>query len=133
MGLRGVPVAEVAPLLGRLGPLFLLMLLTACTTGSPASVAAPSGNHAARCTLRVIVSFVQSGTPTPPSASFLREVSSTARVELAYERSLTPALHVLVLSADDADDPECQRALGRLRSDARVRSVDIDQRRQRQR
>ena len=133
MGLRGVPVAEVAPLLGRLGPLFLLMLLAACTTGSPASVAAASGNHAARCMLRVIVSFAQSGTPTPPSASLLQELSSTARVELAYERSLTPALHVLVLSADDAGDPECRRALGRLRSDPRVRSVDIDQRRQRQR
>ena len=148
-GLATGPVAEVAPLLGRLGPLFLLMSLAACrcvsgatgatgATGAPARPARPRPRPGlllatARCTLRVIVSFAQGGAPTPPDASFLQELSSAARVELAYVRSLTPALHVLVLRADDADDPDCQRALGRLRSDPRVRSADIDQRRQPQR
>jgi hypothetical protein len=116
-----------------LAPLFLLMLLAACAAGSPASVAAPSGNHAARCTLRVILSFAQSGTPGLPDASYLQEVASAARVELTYVRSLTPALHVFVLRADGAGDPDCQRALGRLRAEPRVRSADIDQRRQPQR
>jgi hypothetical protein len=81
----------------------------------------------------VIASFAPSSVPNAPDATFLQKLSHDTGVELTYVRSLTPALHVLVLSADDADDPDCQRALGRLRSDARVRSVDIDQRRQPQR
>jgi len=134
-GLRGAPLTEVASLLGRWGTLFLLVSLAACATGAsaPAAPAAPSGNRAAGCTLRVIVSFAPGGAPSSPDASFLRELSSAIRVELTYVRSLTPALHVLVLRADDADDPDCQRALARLRSDPRVRSADIDQRRQPQR
>lgn len=132
-GSRRARLAEVASLLGRWSPLFLLVSLAACTTGASAVPAAPSANRAAGCSVRVIVSFAQGGAPSSPDAAFLHELSSSARVALTYVRSLTPALHVLMLRADDADDPDCQRALARLRSDPRVRSADIDQRRQPQR
>src|SRR6185312_14423822 len=83
--------------------------------------------------LRILASFSPSNALNAPDAAFLQKLSHDTGVELTYVRSLTPSLHVLVLSADDADDPDCQRALGRLRSDPRVRSADIDQRRQPQR
>jgi hypothetical protein len=139
-GLQRGRLAEVARLLGRLAPLFLSISLAACVAASPTvlgAAQAPSPSppasvtaSGARCTLRVIVSFAQVGAPTPPEASFLQALSSAARVELTYVRSLTPALHVFVLSAAGADDPDCQQALGRLRSDPHVRSADTDQRRQ---
>lgn len=81
--------------------------------------------------LSVIVSFAESGVKSPPDSTLLEDISRTARVELTYVRSLTPALHVLLLRA--GDDGDCERALGRLRSDPRVRSADIDARRQPQR
>jgi hypothetical protein len=142
-GLQRGRRAEVARLFGGLAPLFLSISLAACVAASPtASGTAPAASRAprasviasgARCTLRVIVSFAQGDAPAPPDAAFLQELASAARLELTYVRSLTPALHVFVLSADGADDPDCQQALGRLRSDPRVRSADTDQRRQPQR
>lgn len=109
--------------MGRLAAVVLSISLVACVT-RPA---------AADCTLRVIVSFAESGVRTPPDSALLQGISQAAGVQLTYVRSLTPELHVLVLRAADADDPECVRALGRLRSDPRVRSADIDARRQPQR
>lgn len=131
MGLRGVSLAEGGALLGRLASLFIALSLVACAANPGSGTAADEDT--ADCTLRVIASFAQRGAPSPPDATFLQELSRDAGVQLTYVRSLTPVLHVLVLSADDADDPDCQRALARLRSDTRVRSVDIDQRRQPQR
>jgi hypothetical protein len=131
MGLQRVFVAEVTPLLMRLASLFLLISLVGCADRSAPVAAADDAG--ADCTLRVIASFVPSDTQEPPDASFLQQLSRDTGVELTYVRSLTPALHVLMLSADDPDDADCQRALQRLRSDARVRSADIDQRRQPQR
>jgi hypothetical protein len=110
---------------------------------APAPVAAPAGHLAAApvpaavpqrvrdtiaCT--VIVSFAQSGVQGPPGAALLQRISRARRIELMYVRSLTPALHLLVLRSADPDDPDCQRALARLRLDPRVRSADIDERRQ---
>lgn len=97
-------------------PLFCFLALTACAAR-------------ADCSLQVIVSFSQD-VQSPPGATFVKDLSRAARVELNYVRSVTPSLHVFVLEAADADDPGCGRALGRLRSDPRVRSVDIDARRQ---
>jgi hypothetical protein len=62
---------------------------------------------------------------SPPEASFVKDVGLTARVRLTYVRSITAELHVFALAADST----CEQALGRLRSDSRVRSADIDARR----
>jgi hypothetical protein len=130
-GLRGVGLAEGAALLRRLASLFIALWLVACATRSgPGAVA---DDDAADCSLRVIASFAPTAVPNPPDATFLQELARDTGVQLTYVRSLTSALHVLMLSADDADDPDCQRALARLRSDTRVRSADVDERRQPQR
>ena len=131
MGSQRVTFAEVASLLGRLAPLFLLASLVGCAARS--APAAAANDNDADCSLRIIASFSPSDAQNTPDAAFLQRLSHDTGVELTYVRSLTPALHVLVLSANDTDDPDCQRALGRLRSDPRVRSADIDQRRQPQR
>jgi len=131
MGSQRVTLAEVASLLGRWAALVLLVSLVGCAARStPAAVPDEDG---ADCSLRILASFSPSNALNAPDAAFLQKLSHDTGVELTYVRSLTPSLHVLVLSADDADDPDCQRALGRLRSDPRVRSADIDQRRQPQR
>ena len=131
MGSQRVTLAEVASLLGRWAALVLLVSLVGCAARSaPAAVPDEDG---ADCSLRILASFSPSNALNAPDAAFLQKLSHDTGVELTYVRSLTPSLHVLVLSADDADDPDCQRALGRLRSDRRVRSADIDQRRQPQR
>jgi hypothetical protein len=61
----------------------------------------------------------------PPEASFVKDIELAAHARLTYVRSITPELHVFVMSADSG----CDAALGRLRSDSRVRSADIDARR----
>jgi hypothetical protein len=77
----------------------------------------------------VIVAFSQDFQNAPDEA-FVKDVARAAHVELAYVRSITPALHVFILTADNGSDPTCAQALGRLRADSRVRSADIDARRQ---
>lgn len=128
MGLRWVSLAEGDSLLWRLASIFFVLALVACASRSGPGTSAD--DTTADCTLRVIASFSESGVQHPPDAAFLQGLARDAGVQLTYVRSLTPDLHLLVLSADDADDPDCERALERLRSDPRVRSVDIDQRRQ---
>lgn len=150
-GLQRASLAEGAPVVGRLAVVVVSISLVACVTRpaagptatAPAATTAPVAPTAAPataspaaaptgscgdCMLRVIVSFAESGAKSPPNSTLLQDISRAARVELTYVRSLTPALHVLVLRA--RDDGDCERALGRLRSDPRVRSADIDARRQ---
>jgi len=107
--------------------------LVACSVHAPSRpLAAPAESKSpqpVRCSLRVIVAFSQEFSTSPDSA-FLKDVERTARVGLSYIRSVTPALHVFTLTASDAGDPSCERALARLRAEPRVRSADIDARRQ---
>jgi hypothetical protein len=103
-----------------------------CALGSVAFVAC-AGHPVTdpECGLRVIVAFSQDF-QSAPDAAFVRDVARAARVELTYVRSITPALHVFTLAAANAGDPGCEQALARLRSEPRVRSVDIDARRRTQ-
>ncbi len=94
--------------------------LAAIVLGACAARAArPAG-----CSTQVIVAFSQP-VGNPPDASFVKEVGLAAHVRLTYVRSISAALQVFSLAADS----ECEAALGRVRSDSRVRSVDVDARR----
>ena len=160
-GLERANLAERARMVGRLAAVAVSISLVACVMRSPVAPTAPAAREAATsaatatpavtatpapvatpaaatpapadCTLRILVSFAESGVRTPPEPGLLQDISHTARVDLTYVRSLTPELHLFVLRAADSGDPDCERALGRLRSDPRVRSADIDARRQPQR
>jgi len=120
--------------LGLTGPLAVL-LLGGCSASSPASnppsaAAERAGNPAdaaqSTCSTQVIVSLAP-GTRNPPEDDLVKDIGRKAGVNLVYLRSVTPELLVFSLTAAGDD---CDRAVGRLRSDPRVRSVDIDRRRQ---
>jgi hypothetical protein len=74
--------------------------------------------------VQVIVAL--QGDPAPALVADLGRVSG-ARLELV--RSMTTNLHLFALSAP-GPQADCVAAVERLRGDARVRSVDVDQRRQ---
>jgi hypothetical protein len=78
----------------------------------------PSG-----CDVRVIA-----GLTSAPDAALLADLSraSGARVDLI--RSMTSGLHLLSVQAAGPES-ECMAAIERLRGDARVRSLDLDERR----
>lgn len=56
------------------------------------------------------------------------DIARVAAVDLVYLRSVSRTLHVFALSAP-GQDADCREALGRLRRDSRVHSVEIDVRR----
>jgi hypothetical protein len=78
----------------------------------------PSG-----CSVRVIA-----GLAGTPDAAMLAELSRASGARLELIRSMTSGLYLLSLSAAGPDS-DCMAAIERLRSDARVRSVDVDERR----
>jgi hypothetical protein len=75
------------------------------------------------CSLRVIVALDEA-----PDAALLADLSRVSGARLELIRTMTSNLHLLALEAQ-GDDSECRAAMERLRSDPRVRSVDVDQRR----
>ena len=79
------------------------------------------------CRTQVIVAFA-SPIQTPPDPHFVAAVATASHVQLTYIRSVNSDLHVFAVTSAEADQ-DCSRALARLRGDARIRSVDIDQRR----
>ncbi len=79
------------------------------------------------CRIQVIVAFAGAA-PTAPDPNFVEAVATASHVHLTYVRSVNPELHVFAVTSADADR-DCSRSLARLRGDARIRSVDIDQRR----
>ena len=106
------------------------LLLMACTD-HPQATDGPSRPTAGvpgagTCALQVIVSFAP-GVHTPPEDGLMKDLSRVSGVNLVYLRSVNPELHLFSLSAVGDD---CGKAVERLRSDPRVRSVDVDQRRQ---
>jgi hypothetical protein len=78
----------------------------------------PSG-----CSVRVIV-----GLAGAPDAGLLGDLSRASGARLELVRTMTSGLHLLSLEAAGPDS-ECMAAIEKLRSDARVRSVDLDTRR----
>ena len=113
----------------RLAPSSVAMLgsivVAACTGRTPAAEpVTPAGG----CSIRVIVAF----SPEMAHASddsVLKDVAHGAGVELVFVRTIASNLHVFTLSAADGESG-CHHAVERLRRDVRVRSVDIDTRRQ---
>jgi len=64
-----------------------------------------------------------------PDDSFFKDIAHAAGIELVFVRTIASNVHVFTLSAADGESG-CHDAVERLRRDARVRSVDIDTRRQ---
>lgn len=78
----------------------------------------PSG-----CSVRVIA-----GLNSAPDAALLADLSRASGARLELIRTMTSDLHLLSLEAPGPES-ECMAAIERLRGDARVRSVDLDERR----
>jgi len=78
----------------------------------------------AGCELPVIVAFAST-----PDEALLADLERSAGVRLEGARSLTPSIYALTLRADGGATV-CSDAVQKLRADARVRSVDLDERRQ---
>lgn len=93
--------------------------LSGCNPGGNAAVA-----QAAQCSMRVIVRFA-----AEPADTLLADLERTHTVELEPVATITNDLRVYTLRAIGSDD-ECAAAIERLRRDERVRSVDIDARRE---
>ena len=102
-----------------------LIVLTACLgcVGAPA----PAGTSSQMCEQRIIVSF-RHDPGGAPDASFVTDLARATRVQLTFLRLAGPNLYVFSLSTTDPD-PRCAAALDRVRKDARIRSVDLDEQR----
>jgi hypothetical protein len=59
----------------------------------------------------------------------VQELAADNGVQLRYLRAITPRLYVFSMSAETATGG-CDAALARLRVDSRLRSAQIDQRRE---
>jgi len=106
--------------------LFACLLLT--TTGcASATLPSDSSNSVNACHTRVVIAFAQNPGERPAD-DLVMEISRASNVALVFVRAAGPGLYVFQLDANDADD-SCSAALARLRGDARVRSVDLDERR----
>ena len=79
--------------------------------------------QAAECSVPVIVSFM-----TAPNAASLADIARTNALELDPLGAITNDVRAYTLRASGSDD--CAEAIARLRRDDRVRSVDIDARRE---
>jgi hypothetical protein len=79
---------------------------------------------AEECETRVIV-----GLEGAPNEELISDLAESVRARLMVVETVTTNLHVLDLRAAGAD-AECSAAIERLRADPRVRSVDVDVRRQ---
>jgi hypothetical protein len=91
-----------------------------------ASIAAqPASSQVDPCATQVIVAFSRDQ-GNRPSDRFVSDLARADGVRLTFLRTLGSGLYVFLLAAPDS---KCRDALERLRRDARVRSVDVDQRR----
>ncbi|HZF31455.1 MAG TPA: hypothetical protein VE907_20230 [Gammaproteobacteria bacterium] len=100
----------------------LLSVLLAATTACAQQGARQTAE--AGCALSVIVAFA-----SPPDDALLADLGRGAGVRLEGATSLTTNIYSLTLRADGAE-AVCRDAVQRLRADPRVRSVDLDERRQ---
>ena len=100
----------------------LSVLLAVAATACAQQGALPTAS--AGCELPVIVAFAS----TPNDALFA-ELGRSAGARLEGATSLTSTIYSLTLRAEGAATV-CNDAVQRLRADARIRSVDLDERRQ---
>ena len=101
--------------------LFIFFSLICAACNGPRSADLSAGET--RCTVRIIASFDRA-----PDAALLESLSRASGAELALLNEMPAGLYLLELAASGPDDA-CSRALERLRSDERVRSADVDERR----
>jgi hypothetical protein len=104
------------------------VLLAGALMASPSSVRGAEAAPAAGCQVRVILGLVKA-MPPPPDDAWVKELAAANGVELRYLRAITPRLYVFRMTAAGADGA-CDAAIARLRGDARLRSAQIDQRRE---
>jgi hypothetical protein len=76
----------------------------------------------------VILGLVHALAPPPPDR-WVQDLAAANGVQLRYLRAITPRLYVFSMSAETATGG-CDAALARLRADSRLRSAQIDQRRE---
>lgn len=75
------------------------------------------------CRARIIVGFA-----AEPDDAVLAALAQHAGAKLDVAQRLLPTQYVLNLRAD-GDEPNCRAAIERLRTDTRVRYVNLDERR----
>lgn len=109
------------------GWVMAVMAWLGTTTSAPAA-ANPTPSASNRCSLQIIV-VMNPPAPQPPAPTVVSSLARAARVQLTFVREAGTTSFVFLLSAAGSAQ-QCQRGLARLRTDARIQSVDIDARRQ---
>ena len=97
----------------------VVCVISGCMRGGDAMLA-----QNAECPVRVIVHFAGDA-----DDALLAELERVNALELEPRGEITADLRVYTLRAFDSDD-DCSAAIDRLRRDERVRSVDLDTRRE---
>jgi hypothetical protein len=123
------PVANEPPTISQrriavnIGCQHLLWVVVGCAA---AACAQPRGDAAepSGCSVEVIIAL-----KSAPDASVVADLGRVSGAGLALVRTMTSNLHLFSLTAP-GPAAECTAAIERLRRDARVRSVDLDERRQ---
>jgi len=95
--------------------------------GAPAT-ASNVPRSVAACNSGILVTFVQ-GTAQPPDHSLIQDIEQSAGVKLVFVSQISGNLDLFKLSVPEVD-PGCGSALQRLRRDTRIKSADLDARRQ---
>jgi hypothetical protein len=100
----------------------LLLVAVGCAA---AACAQPRGatSEPVDCSVQVIVAL-----QSAPDASVVADLGRASGARLELVRGMTSNLHLFSLTAP-GPAAECAAAIERLRRDARVRSVDLDERR----
>jgi hypothetical protein len=106
------------------------LLAAGCAASSPSDYPyPPTQDRDNSCHARILVTFSSEVRETGPDHAQLQDIATGANVSLTYLRSESRQVYLLMLTTGEPD-PDCQRALGRLRNDSRIRSADLDARRQ---
>jgi hypothetical protein len=113
---------SLRPSVALLAPLF-----AACAAPAPAIPA--SASAASGCSGRVVLTLHEPA-GAPSGTELARSLGQKAGVGLEFIASVGPNVFAFTLD-DAASDANCGRALTRLRSDARVRSAELDATRKR--
>ena len=100
--------------------LVFLSCATAACAQPRSDAAAPGGS----CSVQAIVAL-----QVAPEPALIAELGRVSGVRLELVRTMTTNLHLFSVNAPGPES-ECMAAIERLRRDPRVRSVDLDQRRQ---
>jgi hypothetical protein len=99
-----------------------LLLIWGCAAAAcaqPRADVTPSS-----CSVRVIVAL-----QSAPADALIADLARVSGARLELVRAMTSNLHLFTLTAA-GPERECTAAIERLRGDARVRAVDLDQRRE---